>query len=105
MSHPTQQGRYGVHSIDHFALEIPDLEKGRFFFDNFGLRVEQKSEGLELFASDSPHRWGRLFKGARKCLAYLSLNCYEKDLEPLREQAKAAGAVFAQPHAQGGKDG
>ena len=29
MSHPTQQGRYGVHSIDHFALEIPDLEKGR----------------------------------------------------------------------------
>ncbi len=60
----SKQGRYGVHSIDHFALEIPDLAKGRFFFDSFGLRVEEKAEGLELYASDTPHRWGRLFKGA-----------------------------------------
>ena len=37
---PTRQGRFGVHSIDHFALEIPDLAKGRHFFDCFGLRVE-----------------------------------------------------------------
>lgn len=102
---PTRQGRFGVHSIDHFALEIPDLAKGRHFFDCFGLRVEDKPEGLELYASASPHRWGRLFKGAHKRLAYLALNCYEADLEPLREQAKAAGARFAQPYAHGSKEG
>ena len=43
-SYQSKQGRYGVHSIDHFALEIPDLAKGKHFFDNFGLRVEEKPE-------------------------------------------------------------
>ena len=88
----SRQGSYGVHSIDHFALEIPDLGEGKFFFDTFGLRVVDKPEALELYASDTPQRWGRLFKGAHKRLAYLALNCYAKDLEPLREQARAAGA-------------
>ena len=101
----SRQGRYGVHSIDHFALEIPDLGQGRFIFDSFGLRVEERPEGLELYASDSPHRWGRLFKGAHKRLAYLALNCYDKDLEPLRKQAMAAGAKFSQPHPHGGSEG
>ena len=94
---PTRQGRFGVHSIDHFALEIPDLAKGRHFFDCFGLRVEDKPEGLELYASASPHRWGRLFKGAHKRLAYLALNCYEADLEPLREQAKGPAPCSPSP--------
>ena len=47
-SYQSKQGRYAVHSIDHFALEIPDLAKGKHFFDNFGLRVEEKPEGLEI---------------------------------------------------------
>ncbi|MSQ50817.1 MAG: metapyrocatechase [Betaproteobacteria bacterium] len=104
-NYPTKQGRYGVHSIDHFALEIPDLGVGRNFFNCFGLRVEDKPEGLELYASATPHRWGRLFKGAHKRLAYIALNCYETDIEPLREQAKAAGARFAKPYAHGSNEG
>jgi catechol 2,3-dioxygenase-like lactoylglutathione lyase family enzyme len=104
-NYPTKQGRHGVHSIDHFALEIPDLAKGRHFFDCFGLRVEEKPEGLELYASATPHRWGRLFKGARKRLAYIAVNCYANDLEPLREQAKAAGATFAKRYVHGSDEG
>ena len=104
-SFQSRQGRFGVHSIDHFALEIPDLKKGRFFFDCFGLRVEEKSEGLELYAAETPHRWGRLLPGKHKCLAYLALNCYVEDLEPLREQARAAGARFAEPHPHGSAEG
>ncbi|OGA13859.1 MAG: metapyrocatechase [Betaproteobacteria bacterium RIFCSPLOWO2_02_FULL_63_19] len=104
-TYQSSQGRYGVHSIDHFALEIPDLAQGKFFFDSFGLRVEEKPEGLELYACDTPHRWGRLFKGAHKRLAYLALNCYEQDLEPLREQVKTAGGRFATPHPLGTGEG
>ena len=104
-NYQSKQGRFGVHSIDHFALEIPDLDVGRHFFGCFGLRVEDMPEGLELYASDTPHRWGRLIKGPDKRLAYLALSCYEKDLEPLREQAKAAGAKFAKPYQHGSNEG
>ena len=88
----TIDNRPGVHSIDHFAIEVPDLDAGRRFFDRFGLRVEDKTDSLHLYGSGSDHRWGRLLKGPRKRLAYLALNCYPRDLEPLREQARAAGA-------------
>ena len=101
----SKDNRPGVHSIDHFAIEVPDLDAGGRFFDCFGLRVENKSDGLHLYGSDSDHRWGRLIKGPRKRLAYLALNCYAGDLEPLREQAKAAGARFADPHPAGSVDG
>ena len=105
MSSAASPGRPGVHSIDHFTLEIPDLALGKRFFDTFGLRVEENSGGIDLYASASPHRWGRLIHGPRKRLAYLSLNCYENDLQALREQAKAASAAFTEPHPAGGADG
>ena len=31
-----RKDRAGVHSIDHFALEVPDLEAARKFFSAFG---------------------------------------------------------------------
>ena len=105
MAYQSNQGKFGVHSIDHFALNIPDLTVGKHFFDTFGLRVVEKPEGLELYASDNDHRWGRLFKGPNKCLAYLSFGCYAQDLDALREQAKAQGARFAEPHKNGSKEG
>lgn len=101
----TKDNRPGVHSIDHFAIEVPDLDVGKRFFDCFGLRVEEKTDGLHLYGSGSDHRWGRLIKGPRKRLAYLALNCYAKDLEPLRDQAKAAGAKSADPHSAGSVEG
>ena len=97
--------RPGVHSIDHFTLEVPDLALAKKFFDTFGLRVEEQQDGLHLHASASTHRWGRIVKGPRKRLAYLSLNCYEDEFEALRAQAKAAGARFVESHPAGSRDG
>jgi catechol 2,3-dioxygenase-like lactoylglutathione lyase family enzyme len=97
--------RFGVHSIDHFTLEVPELEAGRKFFDCFGLRVESAAGGLDLYASGSGHRWARLVKGEHKRLAYVAFNCYEKDLEPLRAQAAAAGAKMIDAPAAGSKEG
>ncbi len=102
---PAKPARPGVHSIDHFALEVPDLVLARKFFDTFGLKVEDKPDGLHLYASASPHRWARLMKGARKRLAYLSLNCFAEDFDALREQARSAGARFAEPHAAANAEG
>lgn len=91
--------RPGIHSIDHFTLEVPDLAAAQRFYDAFGLRVKAAAGGLELYCSGSDHRWGRVVPGKRKRLGYLAFNCYAADLEPIREQTKAAGAAFADPPA------
>jgi len=38
--------RYGVHSIDHFALEVPALADAEKFFTLFGLKVLATRVGL-----------------------------------------------------------
>ena len=88
----------GVHSIDHFALNLPDLAAAERFASTVGLDVERVGEALHLRAAGSPHVWGRIVPGARKSLAYLSLGCYEKDLDALKRQVVAAGAKLVDAH-------
>ena len=88
--------RAGVHSIDHFALNVPSLAEAQRFFDAFGLDVRTvgtDGQELELRAGDG-HRWARILAADKKSLAYLSFNCYAQDLAVLRMQAAAAGATF-----------
>lgn len=100
-----QNDQPGIHSIDHFALEVPDLKVAEKFFDTFGLRVKAGNGQLQLYASASDHRWGRIFEGKRKQLAYLSLNCFAGDLDPLRERAHVEDARFVEPHPLGSAEG
>ena len=80
-----------VHSIDHFALNVPSLSDAIDFFDAFGLDVTTKENALDLRAADG-HRWARILPSASKSLAYLSFNCFEGDLPAIERQAIAAGA-------------
>lgn len=89
------ESRYGIHSVDHFALEVPSLEEGSHFFNAFGLDVRQEDNGLALRADGQPHVWARLFAGGRKHLAYLSLSCYREEFDGLCRQAQVAGALPA----------
>ena len=85
-----------VHSIDHFALNVPSLAEGRHFFDAFGLDVADvpgRSGELDVRAADG-HRWARLIEATRKSLAYLSFNAYADELPALHDQIAAAGASF-----------
>jgi catechol 2,3-dioxygenase-like lactoylglutathione lyase family enzyme len=81
----------GVHSIDHFSLEVPDLAVARDFFTAFGLGVTKVAGGLDLRGSASDHVWATVRKGTRKRLAYLSFNCFADDLPVLTAQVEAAG--------------
>lgn len=90
----------GVHSIDHFALIVPDLNQAAQFCASFGLDVERRAEALSLRAAGDDHVWARILPGDRKQLAYLSFNCYEADLEQLRLRVESAGALAAEPHAR-----
>lgn len=86
-------GSAAVHSIDHFALNVPSLEQAEHFYENFGLTVTRHDGELHLHAADN-HRWGRLLASDHKSLAYLSFACHKGELETIRAQAQAAGADF-----------
>jgi catechol 2,3-dioxygenase len=88
--------RAAVHSIDHYALIVPDLGVAEHFLDAFGLRVVRRQHCLEVFAQGE-HCWARIYGGGQKRLAYLSLNCFEADLAPIRQQLLHCGARFADP--------
>lgn len=99
--------RAAVHSIDHFALNVPSIDEAHRFFEAFGLTVNRagrQGDELEIRATDG-HRWGRVLAGARKEMAYLSFNCYEDDLADLRAQTVAAGASVVASMAGGGGAG
>jgi catechol 2,3-dioxygenase-like lactoylglutathione lyase family enzyme len=83
----------GVHSIDHFALNVPSLQEADHFYRSFGLEVDGSSDELALRAQDG-HRWARVLPAAGKSLAYLSFNCYAADLAQIERQARATGANF-----------
>lgn len=86
-------GNTAIHSIDHFALNVPSLEQAEHFYGNFGLSIERGNEELQLRAADN-HRWGRLLASDHKSLAYLSFACREGEIASIEAQARAAGADF-----------
>lgn len=86
------ESRFGIHSIDHFALEVPSLSEAHAFFSSFGLQVVTRQDHLELSAVGQTHTWGRIHEGPRKRLAYLSLNCFAEEFEGLSAQLAREGA-------------
>ncbi|QHE92553.1 metapyrocatechase [Pandoraea fibrosis] len=92
---PSPGAPYAVHSIDHFALNVPSLAQAQHFFTTFGLDVRDAiapERGLDLYATDG-HRWARLLPAAGKSLAYLQFHCFAEDFDALRAQVAQAGAT------------
>lgn len=76
------QPKIGVHSLDHYALNIPDLEEGRRFYETFGLRVDDDDDHLALRARGD-HVWGKLYASGKRSLRSVTFNCGEKDFETI----------------------
>lgn len=88
--------KVAIHSIDHFALNVPSIGGAERFFRAFGLSVtyaDDSEQELELRAADG-HRWARLLPSTKKSLAWLSFNCFDGDLDALRAQVELAGATI-----------
>lgn len=81
-----------VHSLDHFALRVPDLHVAASFYEAFGLSVARVGEVLTLKCAGSGHVWGRVMPGASKSLGWLSFGCADTDYRGLLRQLEAAGA-------------
>lgn len=86
----------GVHSLDHFALNVPCLAAARDFYATFGLDVREESEALVLRTYADPHPWAYLHQGARKSLKHVSFGAYAEDLALLMARVEAEG-IQVQP--------
>lgn len=98
-------GVIGVHSIDHFGLQVPDLEAARRFYTTFGLDVRSEGDELTLRAFGSDHVWGRLREGPDKRLVFLSFGIYAEDEAPMLERLDRLGISRIAPPAGGSQDG
>lgn len=81
----------GVHSLDHFALEVPDLDEAARFFGAFGLSVRPEGNQLGTYTFGQPHRWATLIPGQKKRLHHLSFGVFANDLPRFRAHLKGIG--------------
>ncbi len=94
---PRRHGALGVHSIDHFAIEVPDLAEARRFYDLFGLDVREEGDGLGLYTFGHAHRWGTIATGPEKRLRYLSFGAFDDELGALAERLDRLGVERIAP--------
>lgn len=87
----------GVHSMDHFALTVPDLAEAAAFYEAFGLDVRAEGDALGLYTFGNPHRWGLLREGRRKKFDHLSFGIYEDDLDGFRNRLKQLNIPLIAP--------
>jgi catechol 2,3-dioxygenase-like lactoylglutathione lyase family enzyme len=76
----------GIHSLDHFALTVPDLAEAQAFFTAFGLDARPRGDTLELYTFDHPHRWAVLTEGKRKRLHHLSFGIFADDVAAFHDR-------------------
>src|SRR5215472_15458382 len=88
-----------VHSLDHFAFTVPDLDEAARFYTEFGLDVRRVDGRIDLYTFGYPHRWGSIHRApGRKRLQYLCFGAYKEDIEPLRDQLESMRALRREPH-------
>lgn len=87
-------GALGVHSLDHFALEVPDLKIAADYFSHFGLDVRERSNVLELRTYGSDHTCGVIVEGPRKRLHHISFGCYGEDLARFKSRLEGNGVAL-----------
>jgi len=87
----------GVHSLDHFSLSVPDLERAKRFYTAFGLDVQEQGSRLNLQASMSPHRCVSIFEGPSKALSYLSFGIFADDVLRFKAHLDEGGVERVDP--------
>ena len=92
-----------VHSLDHFALGVPDLGVAEQFYGAFGLNVANVPGGLQLNAGRGKTTLVRESSGRR--LEYVSYNVAPEDLRPFARRLEVGGVELLDPPHDASGDG
>lgn len=94
---PNDQTRpLAVHSLNHFALAVPDLQVAQTFYTNFGLKAQAEGDVLVLKAANGL-TVARMYEGPRKRLHHLSFAIDAADLDPFVGRLKGQGIEIEKP--------
>ena len=93
-----------VHSLDHVAFDVPDLDQARRFYEAFGLEVEPDGDHANVRAEGDPRPWLVLRRGSspRKALRWLSFGAYADDMPALMARLEARARRVGPPDADHG---
>ena len=83
----------GVHSLDRFVIQVPDLAEAQRFYTLFGLDVRPSGRSLELATFGDPHVWGTVVEGAKKATHHLSFGIYGEDRQAFEKRLAERGVV------------
>ncbi len=90
-------GVLGVHSLDHFAVAIPDLKTARRYYGAFGLDVSEHGAALHLRTLGGRQVWGVLTEGPRKSLQHLSFGIFADDVGRFQKHIESRGVPLTDP--------
>lgn len=95
----------GIHSINSFALFVPDLCEANKFIDAFGLHTVRNGNELLIRTHGDEHIWLKVIQAGSKALAYLSLGCYSEDFDQIKRQILDEGGQPEAPPPYGDSEG
>ena len=88
----------GVHSVNHVAFSVPDLDEAQRYYTAFGLDARRIGGRIDLYSFGHPHCWASVHgSGEAKRLEYVSYGVYEDDLAAMSERVDRHG-VACKPH-------
>ena len=90
-------GELGVHSLDHFHFNVPDLSVAQNFYGEFGLDLEAGANKIAMRTFGTRQVWGTIGEGSRKKLGYLSFGAFEDDIDRFAERMKTLGLARIDP--------
>ena len=89
----------GIHSLDHFVLQVPDGAVARDFYEQFGLHVEEKDRTLLLRTFGNDHVWGTVVEGPYRKMHHMSYGAYADDVPRFKAHLEALGVRLLDPPA------
>ncbi len=90
-------GELGVHSVDHFSLNVPDLAEAEHFYRSFGMDVEDESAKLVLRTPGKDHKWVVIHEAAQKSLRYISFGAFQEDFPRFEQRLDQLGIKRLDP--------
>src|SRR5271154_4337096 len=90
-------GELGVHSLDHFHFNVPDLAVAQNFYTEFGLDIHGAGDRLAMRTFGSPQVWGTIGEGKRKQFGYVSFGAFEDDIDRFARRLQDMGVRRIDP--------
>lgn len=75
-----------IHSLRHYALEIPDLEEGKKFYTEFGLQAREENGRVYLRCDGRDYDQVILCSGSKKALNHVAFGADADEIESIKER-------------------